>query len=351
MTTRKIRVLVIDDSALVRKTITDTLQLDPEIEVVGVANDPLIAIDKIPKLQPDVLTLDMEMPRMDGLTFLRQLRSEQSTLPVVVISSLTQQGSQLALEALEAGAQEVLAKPDGHSSIGALASKLAFHIKAAHRARRPDRSRLLARQKPTFAAQPQQPGPGDRRLILIGASTGGVEALRYLLPALPAQLPPILVVQHIPAYFSKAVADRLNLLTPYEVREACDGDLLRPGLCLIAPGDFHLMVVKENGYRVRLLQTPPVHHCRPSVDVMFRSAAAAAGSHALAVLLTGMGSDGAVGMQAIQRAGGHTLAEAEESCVIYGMPRAAVELNAVDRSIPLDGMPQAIIDGLSRLQP
>jgi len=350
MTPKTIRVLVVDDSALVRKTITDTLQLDPEIEVVGVANDPLIAMDKIPKLQPDVLTLDMEMPRMDGLTFLRKLRSENSRLPVVVISSLTQNGSQLALDALDAGALEVLAKPDGYSSIGALAGQLAFHVKAAYRARRPDLSLRPVLQKTTLPPQSQASALADRRLIVIGASTGGVEALRYLLPALPDLLPPIAVVQHIPAYFSKAVADRLNLLTPYEVREAGDGELLCPGLCLIAPGGYHLMIVKDKGYRTRLLQSPPVHHCRPSVDVLFRSAAAAAGPHTLALLLTGMGSDGALGMQAIQKAGGHTLAQAEESCVIYGMPRAAVELNAVDRSVPLDQMPQAIMDGLNRVQ-
>ncbi|MEI6031667.1 MAG: chemotaxis response regulator protein-glutamate methylesterase [Synechococcaceae cyanobacterium ELA739] len=350
METKIIRVLVIDDSALVRKTISDTLELDPEIEVVGVANDPLIAFDKIPRLNPDVLTLDMEMPRMDGLTFLRKLRSENSSLPVVVISSLTQAGSQLALDALEAGAQEVLAKPDGHSSIGALASKLAFHIKAAYRARRGPRFARPAPQNTPVSAPPLSSSQDEKRLIAIGASTGGVEALRYLLPALPDHLPPIVVVQHIPAYFSKAVADRINTLTPYEVREAVDGEPLRPGLCLIAPGDYHLMVVKTSGYRTRLLQSPPVHHCRPSVDVLFRSAATAAGPHALAILLTGMGSDGAVGMQAIQRAGGYTLAESEESCVIYGMPRAAVELQAVDRSVPLDQMPQAIMDGLRHLR-
>jgi len=350
METKIIRVLVIDDSALVRKTISDTLELDPEIEVVGVANDPLIAIDKIPRLNPDVLTLDMEMPRMDGLTFLRKLRSENSSLPVVVISSLTQTGSQLALDALEAGAQEVLAKPDGPSSIGALASKLAFHIKAAYRARRGPRFVRPVQQHTPVSAPPLSSSQDEKRLIAIGASTGGVEALRYLLPALPDHLPPMVVVQHIPAYFSKAVADRINTLTPYEVREAVDGEPLRPGLCLIAPGDYHLMVVKTTGYRTRLLQSPPVHHCRPSVDVLFRSAATAAGPHALAILLTGMGSDGAVGMQAIQRAGGYTLAESEESCVIYGMPRAAVELQAVDRSVPLDQMPQAIMDGLRHLR-
>lgn len=346
---RKIRVLIIDDSALVRKTITDTLQMDPEIEVVGVANDPLIAIDKIPKLQPDVLTLDMEMPRMDGLTYLRKLKKENSPIPVVVISSLTQQGSQLALDAMEAGAREVLAKPDGSSSIGALAGKLAYHIKAAARARRdlsplpsaPLRSRL---QLPARSL-----AESDRRLVLIGSSTGGVEALRYILPALPVDLPPIAVVQHIPAYFSRAVAERINSLSGLEVREAVDNEPLLPGVCLMAPGDQHMMIVKQDRYRVRLVQSPPVHHCRPAVDVLFRSAAAAAGSHALGVLLTGMGCDGARGLQAIKQAGGRSLAQNEESSVIYGMPRAAVELGVVDRSVHLQTMPQAIVDTLNQI--
>jgi two-component system chemotaxis response regulator CheB len=348
---RKIRVLVVDDSALVRKTITDTLQMDPDIEVVGVANDPLIAIDKIPKLQPDVLTLDMEMPRMDGLTFLRKLKSENSPIPVVVISSLTQQGSKLALEAMEAGAKEVLAKPDGSSSIGALAGKLAYHVKAAAKARRDLSALPKPQQRQAFRPSSGSPlSPSDRRLVLIGSSTGGVEALRYILPALPADLPPIAVVQHIPAYFSKAVADRINSLSGLEVREAADNDPLLPGVCLIAPGDFHMMIVKEGGYRVRLIQTPPVHHCRPAVDVLFRSAAAAAGPHALGVILTGMGSDGARGLQAIKQAGGRCLAQDEASSVIYGMPRAAVALGVVDRSVSLQSMPQAIVDNLNQLR-
>ncbi|MEB3308053.1 MAG: chemotaxis response regulator protein-glutamate methylesterase [Cyanobacteriota bacterium] len=348
---RKIRVLVIDDSALVRKTITETLGIDPEIEVVGVANDPLIAIDKIPKLQPDVLTLDMEMPRMDGLTYLRKLKKENSTIPVVVISSLTQQGSQLALEALEAGAREVLAKPDGSSSIGALAGKLAFHIKAAARARR-DLAPLPRNQPITGQRPVERPrGSADRRLLVIGSSTGGVEALRYILPALPSDLPPIAVVQHIPAYFSRAVAERINSLSGLEVREAVDRQPLEPGLCLLAPGDQHMMIVREDRYRVRLVQTPPVHHCRPAVDVLFRSAAAAAGAHTLGVLLTGMGCDGARGLQAIKQAGGRSLAQNEASSVIYGMPRAAVEMGVVDRSVHLQAMPQAIVDTLSSIRP
>ncbi|MFT5339599.1 MAG: two-component system chemotaxis response regulator CheB [Cyanobium sp.] len=349
--TRKIRVLVIDDSALVRKTITDTLQMDPDIEVVGVANDPLIAMDKIPKLHPDVLTLDMEMPRMDGLTFLRQLKQENSPLPVVVISSLTQQGSKLALDAMEAGAKEVLAKPDGSSSIGALAGKLAFHIKAAARARRDLAPLPTTKIQPSLPSRPRAPAGMDRRLVVIGSSTGGVEALRYILPALPADLPPIAIVQHIPAYFSKAVAERINGLSAMEVREAADNDPLLPGVCLIAPGDYHMMIVKQDQYRVRLVQTPPVHHCRPAVDVLFRSAAAVAGAHTLGVVLTGMGRDGARGLGSIKEAGGCSLAQNEASSVIYGMPRAAVELGVVDRSVHLQAMPQAIVETLNTIKP
>ena len=350
-----IKVLVVDDSALVRKTITDTLSLDPDIEVVGVANDPLIAMDKVARLQPDVMTLDMEMPRMDGLTYLRQLQKERSPIAVVVISSLTQQGSQIALDAMEAGACEVLAKPDGSMSVGALAGKLAFHVKAAHAARR--------RLRPAFASAAPAPQPVakrvpawsgvgavERRLIVVGASTGGVEALRSLLPSLPAGLPPMVVVQHIPAHFSKAVAERLNELCPYEVREAVNDEPVLPGQCLIAPGNYHLMVVAgAGGYRTRLTQSPPVHFCRPAVDVLFRSAAELAGKHTLGVLLTGMGSDGAHGMQAIRRAGGFNLAEHEDSCVVYGMPRAAVQLGVVDKSVALERMPQAIVEQIHQM--
>ena len=343
----KIRVLVVDDSALVRRTIVDILSMDPDIEVVGTANDPLIAMEKIPRLQPDVMTLDMEMPRMDGLTFLRQLQTQGSSIQVVVISSLTQQGSQIALDAMDAGAIDVLAKPDGQMSIGALASKLAFHVKAAANARRTTLRPQIERRPAEFKSSAKAVGRMDRRIIVIGSSTGGVEALRYLLPQLPDGLPPILIAQHIPAFFSKAVADRINHLTPYQVREAIDDEPLHSGLCLIAPGNFHLMVVMKNGvYRTRLVQSPPVHHCRPSVDVLFRSVAEVAGPHVVAALLTGMGSDGAIGMQNIARAGGITLAEHESSCIVFGMPRAAIELGAAKEVVPLDHMADRLVTSI-----
>jgi two-component system chemotaxis response regulator CheB len=342
---RKIRVLVVDDSALVRRAIGEALARDPALEVVGTACDPYVAREKIAQLDPDVLTLDLEMPRMDGLTFLRILM-EHHPLPVVVVSSLTQHGSQAALDAMEAGAVDVLAKPDGTMSIGALADKLAFHVKAAAAAARRPRRPTAIQATPELALAP--PPQGDpRQLIVIGGSTGGVEALRQIIPRLPAGLPPIAVVQHISAFFSRAVADRLASMSRIRVREAADGESLRPGECVIAPGDFHLAIdYRSGGFVTRLLQTPPIHHCRPAVDVLFRSAAEAAGRQSVGVLLTGMGSDGAFGMQAIRAAGGTTIAQDESTSVVYGMPRVAVELGVVDQVVPLGAIPAAIRDAV-----
>lgn len=345
---RKIRVLIVDDSAVARRAIRDALGQDPEIEVVDVACDAYVAREKILKLQPDVITLDLEMPRMDGLTFLRIL-NEHHPVPVVVISSLTPAGSVKAMEAMEAGALDVIAKPNGSQTLGEAAHHLAYHVKAAARARlRPPAATGTATVPPvakTVLAGEFSP----RRIILIGASTGGVEALRFLLPRLPDGLPPIAVVQHIPPNFSRLMAERLNELCPFEVREAAAGDELRTGLCLVAPGDFHLALAPAGrGYRARLTQSPPVHHCRPAVDVLFRSAAEHAGAQVVAVLLTGMGSDGARGMQALRAAGARTLAEHEDSCVVFGMPQAAIKLGVVDQVAPLEEMPQAILHALSQ---
>lgn len=346
----KIRVLVVDDSALVRQAISEALARDPALEVVGTACDPYVAREKIAQLDPDVLTLDLEMPRMDGLKFLRILM-EHHPLPVVVVSSLTQAGSQAAVDAVEAGAVDVLAKPDGTMSIGTLADKLAFHVKAAAAAA----PRLRKPAAPAISPPPplEPATAGDpKQIIVIGASTGGVEALRQIVPQFPAGLPPIAIVQHISAFFSRAVADRLATLSGIPVREAGDDEPLRPGECVIAPGDFHLAVdFRGGGYRTRLLQTPPIHHCRPAVDVLFRSAAEAAGRHAVGVLLTGMGSDGAIGLQAIRAAGGTTIAQDEATSVVYGMPRAAVELGVVDRVAALETIPTAVIAALTAAAP
>ena len=344
---KKIRVLVVDDSAVVRRAICDALSKDPEIEVVGTAPDPYVAREKILELNPDLLTLDLEMPRMDGLTFLRILK-QHHPLPVIVISSLTQNGSRAALAALEAGAVDVLAKPNSSWSIGDLGDQLAYRIKGAARAKMGGFSHVAATPAPISAApRLAVRAAGNfnpRQLILIGASTGGTEAIKNVLTKLPDGLPGICIVQHIPAVFSKAFAERLNDLCAFEVREAQSGDEVRPGLALIAPGDYH-MTVEWDGrrYVTRLNQGPPIQHTRPAVDVLFNSAAGCAGAQALAVVLTGMGSDGAQGMKKLKEAGAVTLAQNEQSCVVYGMPRAAVELGVVDHVLPLEAIPQAML--------
>jgi two-component system chemotaxis response regulator CheB len=346
---RKVRVLVVDDSALARRAISEALARDPEIEVVGTAINPYAARDEILALHPDVVTLDLEMPRMDGLTFLKILQ-EHYPVPVVVVSSLTPAGSAKAFEALEAGALDVLAKPDGSGNLGELAHQLAYHVKAAARSRRGSRHSGPVAEPIVPVAPPISPGKfSSRRIIVIGASTGGIEALRFLLPRLPDGLPPIVVVQHIPANFSRIFASHLNELCAFTVREAVDEEELQTGLCLVAPGGSHLALAPAGrGYRVRLTQSPPVHHCRPSVDILFRSAAELAGDQAVAALLTGMGVDGARGLRLLRATGARTLAQDEESCVVFGMPQAAIKLGAVEEVVALGRMPQAILQALVR---
>lgn len=352
---RKIRVLVVDDSAVVRKLASDALAADPEIEVVGTAVDPYFARDKIKELAPDVLTLDLEMPRMDGLTFLR-LIMEQRPMPVIVMSSLSQAGSEHALEALRLGAVDVLGKPSGSYSFGQLGPQLIAKVKAAAgakvRARKPGELDRPPRPltAPPFpvaapaplaasASRPTFPVIGDpRSVILLGASTGGTEALREVLTRLPAGLPGIAIVQHIPPVFSKAFANRLNSLCEIEVREAVDGERLRPGTALIAPGNFHLLLQwRGDHYTVRVADGPQIWHQRPAVDLLFKSAAdCGAGPHALAGILTGMGKDGAEGLLRLRQKGATTFAQDEASCVVYGMPRAAWECGAAQTQVPLD---------------
>jgi two-component system chemotaxis response regulator CheB len=350
MAARPIRVLVVDDSAVVRKLVTETLAADPELEVVGTAVDPYAARDKIQQLSPDVLTLDLEMPRMDGLTFLKLLM-EQRPLPVIIMSSLTQRGSDYALEALRLGALDVLAKPGGPYSFGDLGPQLIARLKAVAGAkirrqaagnRREERAPVSAACPPPASRLPaavlRARRAHPRSVILLGASTGGTEALREVLTHLPDGLPPIAIVQHIPPVFSKNLADRLNQLCAFAVREAADGDRLTPGLALIAPGNFHLLLQWHGDHhRVRVVSGPPVWHQRPAVDLLFKSAAdCGAAPHALAGVLTGMGRDGADGLLRLRQLGAATFAQDEATSVVYGMPRAAWENGAARHQVALD---------------
>jgi len=334
---RKIRVLIVDDSAIVRKMLADALSSEPDLEVVGTAPDPFVARDKILSLRPDVLTLDVEMPRMDGLTFLKKLMRFHP-MPVIIISSLAQSSSQTALEALQCGAVEVLAKPGGPYSVGELRQDLPQKVRAAASARivKPRVDKVPAAPTPAVPL-PALAGANSSTVIAIGASTGGTEALREVLMGLPANMPGMLIVQHIPPVFSLAFANRLNDLCRMRVKEAADGDRLTAGLVLIAPGNFHMTLRRAGGeYRVAIQGGPRVCYQRPSVDVLFESVAQVAKGDAIGAILTGMGSDGAEGLLKMKRAGARTLAQDEASCVVFGMPREAIRMGAVDRVAPLD---------------
>jgi len=341
--TRPIRVLIVDDSAIVRKILTEALAGEPDLEVVGSAPDPYVARDKILSLRPDVLTLDIEMPRMDGLTFLKKLMHFHP-LPAVVISSLAQPSCRAAVEALELGAVEVLAKPGGPYSVGELRTTLAAKIRAAAAARvrragsKPEEP---PRTAPPAAARPQLP---PDTVIAIGASTGGTEAILSVLVRLPESSPGIVVTQHIPPQFSRAFANRLNETCALAVKEAEDGDALRPGVALVAPGDYHMLLRRSGGrYFVNVKTGPRVCYQRPSVDVLFSSVAESAGRAAIGVLLTGMGADGSQGLLKMRQAGARTIAQDEATCVVFGMPREAIALGAAGQVLPLPAVPDAIL--------
>jgi two-component system chemotaxis response regulator CheB len=335
-----IKVLIVDDSALVRKVLSEELSKYPDIEVVGTAVDPYVARQKIAQLHPDVISLDIEMPRMDGLTFLQKLM-KYHPLPVVVVSSLTPRNSEAAFRALALGAVEVISKPGSAFSIPEVGLQLVRAVRAAAVAR-------IAKHEPA-AAVPAAPRilaeiQTTHQVVAIGASTGGTQAIETLLRQLPVNTPGMLVVQHMPPGFTTTFAARLDQLCAIEVREAADGDVVVPGLALIAPGAHH-MVLERSGarYQVRIKDGPPVHHQRPSVDVLFHSVARHAGRNAVGALLTGMGSDGAKGLLAMHQAGAHTIAQDEESCVVFGMPREAIDLGAADEVLHLDRIPHAIV--------
>ncbi len=356
-TDRKIKVLIVDDSAIVRKILVESLAGEPDIEVVGTAPDPYIARDKIMSLHPDVLTLDIEMPRMDGLTFLGKLM-QHHPLPVVIISSLAQSSCNIAVEALRIGAMEVLAKPAGPYSVGELRSILAAKIRNASggtvTARMagapPSTAKVTAQPKPPSAVAAASPVSfSSAEIVAIGASTGGVSAIQQVLTQLPASMPPMVITQHIPAVFSKAFADRLNQICNLSVKEAEDGDILRPGHVCLAPGDRHMILQKgPNGYQVAVKDGPQVCYQRPSVDVLFHSVARVAGANATGVILTGMGADGAEGLLAMKKAGAHTIAQDEASCVVFGMPKEAINRGAVSEVQPLLKVANAIESAIAR---
>ena len=352
MNGNKIKVLIVDDSIVVRRMLARILSEDPMIEVVATAENPYDAEGKILEFNPDVLTLDIEMPRMDGITFLKIIM-EKRPMPVIVMSSLSQEGSQYAIDALQYGAVEVLAKPYGPYSVGNVGQQLVEKVKAAAASK----ARLGVARSISGANHPPRPkAPGPprlpesvharfhpRQLVALGESTGGTEALKVVLTALPEDMPPILIVQHIPPYFSKAFADRLNSLCALHVKEAEEGDVAAPGTVLVAPGDFHMVAAwRGNGYAVSLKKGPLVWHQRPAVDILFKTAADAAGKHAVGALFTGMGKDGAEGLLQLKEKGAQTFAQDEASCVVYGMPKAAVQLGAAQRVVPLNAMAEAL---------
>lgn len=339
---RPIRVLVVDDSATVRNILSAELARDPDIEVVGAAPDPYVAREMIATRQPDVLTLDVEMPRMDGLTFLRKLMHYRP-MPVIIVSSLTPKGGEVALEALQAGAVDVVSKPGAAYTIGNLSLDLADKIKAAARAnvRKLGRTMPAAHQPPARRTMTRT----TSKIVVIGASTGGTEALVTVLGALPAAAPGILVVQHMPELFTRSFAERLNQLCAMEVREARHGDTVGGGRVLIAPGNYHLLLRRSGAlYQVQVKTGPLVNRHRPSVEVLFKSAASYAGKNAVGVILTGMGADGADGLKTMHDAGAKTIAQDEHSCVVFGMPKEAIARGGVDHVLPIDRIAQKILD-------
>ena len=353
---RKIRVLVVDDSAVVRQVVTQTLSSDPGIEVIGAALDPLFALEKMKTHWPDVIVLDLEMPRMDGLTFLRRIMAERPT-PVVICSSLAEKGAQVALDALAAGAVSIITKPKVglKSFLDGAANDIIQAVKAAAHSR-PNRRASAAvanlSPSPSLSADVILPAASNAsaplgrttdRLVAIGTSTGGTQALEAVLTALPVDTPGVVVVQHMPEKFTAMFAQRLNSLCKIEVREARSGDRVLPGLALIAPGGRHMMV-KRNGaqYVVDVVDGPLVNRHKPSVDVLFRSVAKCAGHNALGIIMTGMGDDGARGLKEMRDAGAHTLAEDESTCVVFGMPKEAIRLGGAAEVLPLTRMAEGI---------
>jgi len=345
---RMIKVLIVDDSAVMRKILTEELSKYQDIEIVGTAVDPYIARNKIVRVRPDVITLDLEMPRMDGLSFLAKLM-KYYPVPVVILSSFTPANSENALRALELGAVEAICKPGSAYATADISRRLVHAIRAAAS------SRIVSlKQSATAPAVGQLKNLHVQtadKVIAIGASTGGTKAIETVLMSFPENMPGILIVQHMPENFTHAYAERLNKMCSLEVREAKDYDQVRPGVVLIAPGDRHMMLSQSGEKKVvKIKGGPPVHYQRPSVDVLFQSVARCVGKNAIGVLLTGMGADGAKGMLALYERGANTIAQDEESCVVFGMPREAIRLGAVEDVVPLQEISRTIIEALDNSQ-
>lgn len=341
---KQIKVLIVDDSAIVRKIFSQELSKHDDIEVIGTAPDPYVARDKIVKLKPDVITLDIEMPRMDGLSFLRKLM-KYYPIPTIIVSSLTPANSEMALEAVECGAIEVLAKPGGSYSVGDMSVQLIEKIRAAAQARiLPPVTERSAVEKNAMEDYSRALKRTTHKVIAMGASTGGTEALKSVLMEMPPNSPGIVIVQHMPPRFTTAFANRLNTLCQIEVREAKNGDTVLPGLALIAPGNYHMVLLRTGGtYSVEIKNGPLVCHQRPAVDVLFHSVARYAGANALGVIMTGMGRDGAKGMTEMRQAGARTIAQDEASCVVFGMPKEAIRAGAVEHVVSLEEIPRTVL--------
>ncbi len=349
----KIKVLIVDDSSVVRNILSTELAKDPEIEIVGTATDPYIARDKIVYSNPDVLTLDIEMPRMDGLTFLEKLM-EHHPMPVIILSSLAPAGCEIAIKAMELGAVDVMEKPalDVSYKLNEMIIMLVEKIKAAKATKYRFANRNKEKQnKPVVKRMAEMTSmlQTTDKIVAIGASTGGTEALRALLPTLPPSFPGVVVTQHMPEKFTKSFADHLAQLCKMEVREAVDGDTVRPGLVLIAKGNYHMLLRRSGArYYVEVKDGPLVCRQRPSVEVLFDSVAKYAGRNAIGVMLTGMGNDGATGMLHMKEAGSYNIAQDEQSCVVFGMPKEAIKAGGVDKIMSLEDIPNELVLQLNK---
>ena len=348
---KQVKVMIVDDSAVVRQVLSGLLEQDPQIQVIGTASDPLFALSKMEREWPDVIVLDVEMPRMDGITFLRKLMAERPT-PVVICSTLTAEGAATTLQALSAGAVSIVCKPqvELRRFLTDAGDELRHEVKAAARANLrhiapPPAQAVAALQAVRSPAEPVAMSRTTDRVVAIGTSTGGTQALEHILRALPEVSPGMVIVQHMPEKFTAAFAERLDRVCRITVKEAANGDRVRSGIALIAPGGRHMRLVRNGAqYHVEVFDGPLVSRHRPSVDVLFRSVAKTAGRNAVGIIMTGMGDDGARGLLEMRQAGARTFGQDEATCVVYGMPREAFKLGAVEAEVPLAGLSRVILD-------